>query len=196
RKKAAKEAELLAKRAEREADLEARRERKERDAANRKRERDDEMEARRLERDAEAAAAAAAKARAELDKRLQQRYPIEDRLLAHEPPRDPPLPPAPTPRDPGADVFRGVPPDVVGDLLAVHALLRAVFAAASSSDATTTSESDEEAGGEMAVPSLEAFAAALVAPMPALAGRRGALRPIRAAHACLLRALLNDASAE
>ena len=197
RKKAAKEAETLAKRAEREADAEARRDKRSKDAATRKAERDEDAKQRRAEKDSELAAAAANRALAEMKRKQAERYPVDDALLDSEPPPDPPLPPRPEASDPSDSLLRGVPRDAVGDVLAIHALLRAIGARRTAlglkrvdKDATPVEELPAPP------PPLEAFGAALAAPLGALGGARGALEPLRRAHGALLEVLLDDASAD
>ena len=56
----------------------------------------------------------------------KQKYPIEDALLCDEPVVE--LAERPPTQDPCVDLLRGLPPDKVGDVLAIHALLKAVAA--------------------------------------------------------------------
>ncbi|KAJ1447785.1 hypothetical protein M885DRAFT_624049 [Pelagophyceae sp. CCMP2097] len=177
RKKQAKEAVLASKRLERSQDCETRKSRREGDALAWKRERGTEAAQRRAGKDADAAAAAAHKVSAEAARRDAARYPVDDSLLHLEPPRCPPLPAAPAPRPAGA--LLGLPADVVGEVLAAHALLGEVHATRG-----------------RAPPPLDAFCAALASQAAGYAGRSGAANALRHAHALLLEPLLGDDGAE
>ena len=128
--------------------------------------------------------------------RRKKKYPIDDALLVHEP--DLGLPSRPEPTDPCAELLRGLPPDKVGDVLAIHALLKAVAARRTAQGLKrgrpSTGLDLEEAPNQP--PPLQAFAAALASPLKTLPGTRGALEPLRRAHSCLLEVLLDDASAD
>ena len=131
-----------------------------------------------------------------VQRRGKQKYPIEDALLCDEPVVE--LAERPPTQDPCVELLRGLPPDKVGDVLAIHALLKAVAARRTAKGLKrgrpSTGLDLEESPNQP--PPLHAFAAALASPLKTLPGPRGALEPLRRAHSCLLEVLLDDASAD
>ena len=129
-------------------------------------------------------------------RRGKQKYPIDDSLLSEEPPVE--LADRPETTDPCVELLRGLPQDKVGDVLAIHALLKAVAARRTAKGLKrgrpSTGLDLEESPNQP--PPLHAFAAALASPLKTLPGPRGALEPLRRAHSCLLEVLLDDASAD
>ena len=116
---------------------------------------------------------------APVQRRGKQKYPIDDSLLSEEPPVS--LAERPSTIDPCVELLRGLPPDKVGDVLAIHALLKAVAARRTAKGLKrgrpSTGLDLEESPNQP--PPLHAFAAALASPLKTLPGPRGALEPLR-----------------